>query len=59
MKEKDVKGKEERKKQLKQQKDKKKKDQKEKKKFKVKVQSTLYLPTHLRLLKKVTPVSVK
>ncbi|KAM8760479.1 uncharacterized protein AB9X84_008540 [Acanthopagrus schlegelii] len=34
MKEKDVKGKEERKKQLKQQKDKKKKDQKEKKKFK-------------------------
>lgn len=43
-------GREEENKQLKQQKAKKKKYQKEKKKFQVKVQSTLCLPTHLRLL---------
>lgn len=50
MKAKDINGREEENKQLKQQKAKKKKYQKEKKKFQVKVQSTLYLPTHLRLL---------
>lgn len=50
MKAKDMNGREEENKQLKQQKAKKKKYQKEKKKFQVKVQSTLYLPTRLRLL---------